>query len=119
MSVALVVCDVDRDDNPVIYCSESFERLTLYSKEEVLDRNPRFLQEPPVGAHGCHTRPIPIDEQMLRLKEGIQSHRETQVTIMNYKKTGEPFMNFMSVIPITWDTDRIRYMVGFISSTLR
>ena len=46
LSCAFVVCDVTQHDCPIIYVSEIFERLTGYSKFEVLGRNCRFLQDP-------------------------------------------------------------------------
>ncbi|PFH56403.1 hypothetical protein XA68_16553 [Ophiocordyceps unilateralis] len=43
-SVALVVCDLDLPDAPIIYASDSFCDMTGYSKAEIIGRNCRFLQ---------------------------------------------------------------------------
>lgn len=47
------------------------------------------------------------------LKTHIQSGKETQASIINYRKDGSPFINLVTVIPISWDTDEIAYFVGF------
>jgi hypothetical protein len=47
------------------------------------------------------------------LKTHIQSGKETQASIINYRKDGSPFINLVTVVPISWDTDEIAYFVGF------
>ncbi|KAH6618095.1 hypothetical protein B0J18DRAFT_271184 [Chaetomium sp. MPI-SDFR-AT-0129] len=46
-SCAIVVCDLTRADQPIIYVSEPFTALTGYTPAEVFGRNCRFLQAPP------------------------------------------------------------------------
>ncbi|CAD6270894.1 unnamed protein product [Miscanthus lutarioriparius] len=41
-----VITDLRLPDNPIIFASDSFLRLTEYSREEILGRNCRFLQGP-------------------------------------------------------------------------
>ncbi len=43
MQVCLI-CDNTLPDQPIIYANDTFEGMTLYSKEEILGRNCRFLQ---------------------------------------------------------------------------
>jgi PAS domain S-box-containing protein len=47
------------------------------------------------------------------LKTHISSGKECQASIINYRKDGSPFINLVTVIPISWDTDEIAYFVGF------
>jgi hypothetical protein len=35
------------------------------------------------------------------------------VSLINYRKGGQPFMNLLTMIPIKWDTEEFRYYVGF------
>ena len=42
----VVISDPSQPDNPIIYCSNSFLRITGYSMDEVIGRNCRFLQGP-------------------------------------------------------------------------
>lgn len=47
------------------------------------------------------------------MKTHILSGKESQASVINYRKNGEPFINLVTIIPITWDTDEIAYFVGF------
>jgi PAS domain S-box-containing protein len=53
------------------------------------------------------------NESVYYLKTQIREKREAQRSLINYRKGGQPFMNLLTMIPITWDTDEIKYFVGF------
>ncbi|KAI9822445.1 MAG: blue light receptor [Pycnora praestabilis] len=113
MSCAFVVCDVAQHDLPIVYCSDIFERLTGYSKYEILGRNCRFLQAPDGKVQSGVKRKYVDDESVLYLKNMIAQRKEAQISLINYRKGGQPFMNLLTMIPVTWDTDEIKYFVGF------
>ncbi len=113
MSCAFVVCDVTQHDIPIVYCSDVFERLTAYTKHEILGRNCRFLQAPDGKIQAGIKRKYVDDQSVLRIKNMISQRQETQVSLINYRKGGQPFMNLLTMIPITWDSDEIKYYVGF------
>ena len=113
MSCAFVVCDVQQHDIPIVYCSDVFERLTAYTKHEILGRNCRFLQAPDGKIKSGVKRKYVDDQSVLRIKKMITARQETQISLINYRKGGQPFMNLLTMIPITWDTDEVRYYVGF------
>ena len=113
MSCAFVVCDVTQHDIPIVYCSDVFERLTAYTKHEILGRNCRFLQAPDGKIQAGIKRKYVDDQSVLRIKNMITQRQETQVSLINYRKGGQPFMNLLTMIPITWDSDEIKYYVGF------
>ena len=113
MSCAFVVCDVTQHDLPIVYCSDVFERLTAYTRHEILGRNCRFLQAPDGKIQGGVKRKYVDDQSVLRIKNMIIQRQETQISLINYRKGGQPFMNLLTMIPITWDTDEIKYYVGF------
>lgn len=113
MSCAFVVCDVTMHDIPIVYCSDVFERLTAYTRHEILGRNCRFLQAPD-GKIKTGTRRKYVDDQSVyRIKKMITARQEAQISVINYRKGGQPFMNLLTMIPITWDSDEIKYYVGF------
>ena len=112
MSCAFVVCDVQQHDIPIVYCSDVFERLTAYTKHEILGRNCRFLQAPDGKIQSGVKRKYVDDQSVLRIKKMITARQETQISLINYRKGGQPFMNLLTMIPITWDTDEVRYYVG-------
>jgi len=113
MSCAFVVCDVTQHDIPIVYCSDVFERLTAYTKHEILGRNCRFLQAPDGKIQAGVKRKYVDDQSVLRIKNMISQRQEIQASLINYRKGGQPFMNLLTMIPITWDSDEIKYYVGF------
>lgn len=113
MSCAFVVCDVTKPDCPIIYVSEIFERLTGYNKHEVLMQNCRFLQSPDGKVMAGVRRRYVDDSVVYALKRRIRKRREVQRTLINYRKGGQAFTNLLTMIPITWDSDEIKYYVGF------
>ena len=115
MSCAFLVVDITRDDSPIIYASQTFLDLTGYSEQETLGRNCRFLQAPPgvpleKGAAREHTD---IDS-VAQMAQNVSANQECQVTLVNYRKSGEAFINCVSIIPvIPSGNEPIRYHVGF------
>ncbi|KPI34776.1 White collar 1 protein [Cyphellophora attinorum] len=113
LSCAFVVCDIDQHDLPIVYCSDMFERLTGYTRYEILGRNCRFLQAPDGKVQSGIKRKYVDDQSVLYLKNQINKRAEAQLSLINYRKGGQPFMNLLTMIPITWDTEEFRYFVGF------
>ncbi|KAL9611823.1 MAG: hypothetical protein Q9167_003550 [Letrouitia subvulpina] len=113
MSCAFVVCEVTQHDVPIVYCSDVFERLTGYTKHEILGRNCRFLQAPDGKIQAGVKRKYVDDQSVWRIKQMITARQEMQISVINYRKGGQPFMNLLTMIPITWDSDEIKYYVGF------
>jgi PAS domain-containing protein len=73
-------------DNPIVFASDGFVKVTGYQRSEVIPRNCRFLQ-------GRHTDRTPIN----RLKAAIHAREEVVELILNYKKNGDPFWNLLYV----------------------
>lgn len=113
ISCAFVVCDATARDCPIIYASEVFERLTGYKREEIRGRNCRFLQSPKGKVEAGVKRLYSDDKDVRYLKSRISAKKEAQRGLINYRKGGQPFINLLTVIPITWGTEEIRYYVGF------
>lgn len=113
MSCSFVVTDARKYDNPIVYCSATFERLTGYSKHEILGRNCRFLQAPD-GQVGAGAKRKYVDEAtVLYMRNQISQKKEAQASLINYRKGGQPFMNLLTTIPITWESEECAYFVGF------
>ncbi|CAK3989768.1 blue-light-activated transcription factor [Lecanosticta acicola] len=113
LSCAFVVCDAEKDDFPIVYCSDNFERLTGYTKHMILGRNCRFLQSPDGNVAPGIKRKYVDDDSVLYLKNMINLRREAQISLINYRRGGQPFMNLLTMIPISWDTDQVKFFVGF------
>jgi PAS domain S-box-containing protein len=77
-----VLSDPRLPDNPIVFATPGFYRLTGYTPEQVLGRNCRFLQ-------GSGTDPKSVDI----VRKAIQSGSDCTVCILNYKADGTPFWN--------------------------
>ncbi|ORZ34267.1 PAS domain-domain-containing protein [Catenaria anguillulae PL171] len=114
MSCSFVVSDARKPDQPILYVSETFERLTGYSSADCVGRNCRFLQSPDgLVNEGSHRR-YTDNATVAQLKTELMAKRECQFTLINYRKGGEPFINLITIIPISWERDdEVSYFVGF------
>ncbi|MCG1002128.1 MULTISPECIES: bacterio-opsin activator domain-containing protein [Halobacterium] len=100
--IGITISDVDREDNPLVYVNDAFERLTGYSRNEVLGRNCRFLQ-------GKDTDP----EAVTRLREAIKDEESVTVELVNYRADGERFWNEVTVAPIRDKAGDVTHFAGF------
>ena len=81
-----VLTNPAKADNPIVFASDGFVKVTGYSRNDIIPRNCRFLQ-------GRHT-----DKSVVkRLKIAIDRREETVDLLLNYKKTGEPFWNLLYI----------------------
>ena len=87
--LSMVLADPRREDTPITYVNDAFERVTLYSRDFTIGRNCRFLQ-------GEDTS----DETVAKIREGIAAERDVSVDILNYKADGTPFRNRLMLSPI-------------------
>jgi pre-rRNA-processing protein SRD1 len=113
LSCAFVLCDITREDHPIVYVSDAFERLTGYTKNEIVGRNCRFLQGPDGQIMPGAKRAFVDGQTVHRLRSTIHDRSEIQASIINYRKGGQPFMNLITMIPIQWNSEDYRFYVGF------
>ncbi|KAF2433841.1 hypothetical protein EJ08DRAFT_583371 [Tothia fuscella] len=112
LSCAFVVTNATIHDNPIEYVSESFERLTGYTKHEIRGQNCRFLQSPDGKVESGVKRKYCDDDSVLYLKNCIATRTEAQISLINYRKGGQPFMNLLTMIPIYGDAGALSHFVG-------
>jgi len=100
----ILITDPNRLDNPIVYASPGFERLTGYRAADVLGRNCRFLQGPETVAN-----------QVLQVREAIRAQRACKVEIINYRCDGSPFWNELSITPVHDGLGKVVNFVGVLS----
>ncbi|TPX38074.1 hypothetical protein SmJEL517_g00317 [Synchytrium microbalum] len=113
LSSSFLVVDAKKADMPIVYASESFERLTGYSGQEIMGKNCRFLQSPDGLVEKGSIRRFVDNSVVQQLKSSIENRQECQYININYKKSGEPFVNLITVVPIDLGSGETSYFVGF------
>ncbi|CAO1620304.1 unnamed protein product [Sympodiomycopsis kandeliae] len=114
MSASFTVCDARHPDQPIVYCSDTFCKLTGYSRAEIIGRNCRFLQSPDGRVHQGAQRYHTDNAAVAHLRQHSRSMQECQASLVNYRKNGSPFINLVTVVPISWDnSSNTAYLVGF------
>lgn len=97
----LIIVDLKQHDCPIIYCSEAFTYLTGYSKQEILGRNCRFLQTPPNRVPRASREQ---KEAIRQMRHAVKHNQECQLTVTNYRKDGTKFLNYLTMIPVCWNS---------------
>ncbi|KAG8734740.1 blue light receptor [Ceratobasidium sp. 428] len=66
----------------------------------------------PAGSERTHTSKSTV----AHIKSKLDAHEEVQATILNYRKDGTPFWNWLSVVPVreAGEGSRFRYHVGIM-----
>jgi len=77
-----VLSDPSLPDNPIVYASDGFCRLSGYKRQDILGRNCRFLQGP-----GTDQAAVDV------IRKGVAEGRDISVCLLNYRADGSPFWN--------------------------
>ncbi|MFR9711620.1 EAL domain-containing protein [Paenibacillus sp. MB22_1] len=101
MGVGLAITNPNLPDNPLVYVNQGFEKITGYKREEVLNRNLRFLQ-------GKETN----KEHLAVIRKAIKEIGAATVTTKNYKKDGSTFWNQFVISPILDAEGHLLYFIG-------
>lgn len=97
----IVITGPAEADYPIIYANPALHRITGYPSEELLGRNPRFLQD------GDRDQP-----ELEELRTALREHREGYSVLRNYRKDGGLFWNEVYIAPVTDKEGRITHFVG-------
>lgn len=79
---------MDQAGAPLIYVNTTFSKLTGYSSSACVGQNCRFLQ-------GGDTNPETVQE----ISRAIANRTPIEACILNYRRDGQPFHNFLLVSP--------------------
>jgi len=100
--LGITIADMRREDEPLIYVNEGFERITGYGAEEMLGRNCRLLQGEATA-----------EEPVAAMREAIENDESVTVELRNYRKDGTRFWNEVTLAPIAGENGTVPYYVGF------
>ncbi len=88
-SVMITTENPDGSGQKIIYTNEAFGKMTGYTADEVIGKNPKFLQGPKTDKN-----------ELIKLSSAMNDGRPCEITIINYKKGGEEFWVNFSVSPV-------------------
>lgn len=100
---SFIITDPSLTDNPIVFASDDFLKLTGYSREQVLGRNCRFLQ-------GTGTNEETVDS----IRKALAVGDDVSVTIMNYTADGTPFWNKLFIAALRDAHNNIVNFIGVV-----
>ena len=95
------LADPDQEDMPLVYVNKAFETITGYTLAETVGRNCRFLQG---NEHD--------QAEIKQLREAIKNKKPVEVTLRNYRKSGELFYNHLLMPPLFDSNGNLLYFLG-------
>ncbi len=104
----IVITDALLPDNPIIYANRAFEKITGYTRSEILNRNCRFLQNQDRNQEGVRV-----------IRNAINKGESCQVEVRNYKKDGTLFWNEVSINPIKNEDGIVTHFIGIQNDITR
>lgn len=96
-----VLTDPLKADNPIMFVSDGFVKVTGHPRKDIIPRNCRFLQS---GA---------TDRMAIgRIKQAVEKGEECVELLLNQKKNGEPFWNLLYVTPLFGADGKLVFYLG-------
>jgi hypothetical protein len=99
------IADMTTAGAPLVFVNTAFLATTLFETSDILGHNCRFLQGPDTSK-----------ETIEKLRDAIRSAQPINVEILNYRKDGTPFVNFLSMKPVfergPTGSDRMCFYIG-------
>ncbi|MCE8032837.1 EAL domain-containing protein [Halomonas sp. MCCC 1A11057] len=97
----VTIVDASQPDLPIIYVNAAFERMTGYSRDEIIGQNCRILQGEGTAKSARNA-----------IRKGISGHRDIHVVIRNYRRDGSPFWNELYISPVRDDEGNVTHFIG-------
>jgi PAS domain S-box-containing protein len=100
-SVLITDADFSEGGPRIVYVNEAFTEMTGYSAEQIIGKTPKFLQGPKSDM-----------AELARLSTALRNSEPCEITIVNYKKSGEEFWINFAVNPVTDDKGILTHFVA-------
>jgi diguanylate cyclase (GGDEF)-like protein/PAS domain S-box-containing protein len=100
-SNGILITDHRQENHAIVYCNPAFERMTGYTRGEVLGKNPRFLQ----GGDN-------EQEELGKVRAAMGAGGDYRGVLKNYRKDGTLFWNQLRMSPVFDDAGHLTHYVG-------
>ena len=100
-STHVMISDARQSNWPILFASPGFYRHTGYTESECIGRSWDFL-------HGTHSNPLAIEQ----IASACRRKQEIKIILLNYKKSGQPYWNFVHSTPVK---DLQGNLISFVS----
>lgn len=100
-SNGILITDAQAPDNPIIYANPAYEGITQFSKEEIIGRNPRFLQSDDRD-----------QADLEKIRTALRQHRPVRAVLRNYRKDGTLFWNEINISPVHDRDGNVTHHIG-------
>jgi diguanylate cyclase (GGDEF)-like protein/PAS domain S-box-containing protein len=97
----VIIADATQSENPIIYVNPAFERITGYSRSEVVGKNCRFLQGNDRGQPNLDI-----------VRKALKNNDNCWVELRNYKKDGTLFWNDVSISSVRNSEGIVTHYIG-------
>ena len=99
------IADMSQAGAPLVFVNTAFLATTLFEESDVIGHNCRFLQGPGTSK-----------DTIEKLRDAIRSAQPVNCEILNYRKDGSPFMNFLTMKPVFErgpnGSDKMAFFIG-------
>jgi PAS domain S-box-containing protein len=97
---SVVITDASKE-NKIVYVNDAFTKMTGYSSEESIGKNPSMLQGPQTDK-----------AEILKMKMAIVNYESCEITTINYKKNGKEFWNNLSISPVADEKGNVTHWIA-------
>ncbi len=94
----MIVTDPAQPDNPIVFANDAFQRLSGYTRDEIVGRNCRFLQGPDTDR-----------DAIASVREAIRVGEDIAIDLLNYRKDGSTFWNALYMSPVRSRDGEIKF----------
>ncbi|MDO6565602.1 ATP-binding protein [Alteromonas sp. 1_MG-2023] len=100
-TVSIIIADIKRSGQPIIYVNNAFSRLTGHNKEDIIGKNCRLMQGDDTDS-----------TTTMQIRRAISNREPIETTLLNYRKDGSSFYNRLILTPVK-SNGEVTHYIGF------